>query len=93
MPTLNRKYNWGSRIKDDNPDLYNQLSDSYEDVALAVNTKVSKVSRPLIDPPANDPFNRNFDIGDVYVRPDINRSWMLTSRTTDTAVTWTQLTP
>ena len=97
MPTLIQNFNWGSSLRNENPELTRQLSQAYSDTAFAVNSKVSKyvtdgAQRPHVNPPANDQFNRNFEIGDVYVRTDTDTAWMMTSRTTSNAVTWTQIT-
>lgn len=97
MPTLITNFNWGSALRNDNPELFRQLSIVYSDIANIMNTKVSKyftdgIKKPHVDPPANDQFNKNFEIGDVYVRTDTDTAWMMTSRTTAEAVTWTQIT-
>ncbi len=97
MPTLITNYNWGTALRNANPELTRQLSSAYSDTALAVNTKVSKYAtdgdkRPHVNPPALSDFNINFEICDVYVRTDTNTAWMMTSRTTSTAVTWTLIT-
>jgi len=97
MPTLISSFNYGSAIRNENPELARQLSEGYTQTALAVNTKISKyftdgIQRAHVDPPASSDFNKNFEIGDVYVRTDTNTAWMLTSRTTSTAVTWTLIT-
>lgn len=92
MPTLATRYNWGAETQNSNPELTRQLSDFGSDVAIVVNTKISRRVISGQDPPANDLVNRNFDIGDVWVRTDANKAWMMTSRTTDTAVTWTLIT-
>ena len=92
MPTLINNFNWGKSTRNDNPELNRQLSIAYNDTANAINTKVSRVVREDEDPPANDVFNENFDIGDVFVRTDNDTAWMMTSRTTARAVTWTQIT-
>jgi hypothetical protein len=97
MPTLITNYNWGTAIRNQNPELTRQLSDAYTSTAQVVNSKVSRyttdgIQRPNVDPPANSDFNRNFDIGDIYVRTDTNRAWIMTSRTTSNAVTWTIIT-
>jgi hypothetical protein len=97
MPTLITKFNWGSALTNFNPELVRQLDEVYTDTANAVNTKVSKyytngTSRPHVDPPASNIFNRNFEIGDIYVRTDTDSAWIMTSRTTDIAVTWTLIT-
>lgn len=100
MTRLNQTYNWGKELANDNPDLYRQLSDVYGDVSRATNTKSSKTVSPnpqipgddAENPPASSEFNKQFDIGDVYVRTDTDTAWMMTSRTSPTAVTWTQIT-
>ncbi len=97
MPTLLTNFNWGSSLRNANPELTRQLSEAYTDTALAVNTKVSKyvtdgVQKPHVNPPANSDFNKNFDIADIYVRTDTDTAWIMTSRTSSSAVTWTQIT-
>lgn len=91
MPTLSRKFNWGSEAQNSNPELYNQLSDVYENTASVVNTKISKYIATT-DALSTAQVNKNFDIGDVWVNKLTNRVWMMTSRTTDVTVTWTPLT-
>lgn len=97
MPTLINNFNWGTDLRNDNPELVRQLSTAYNDTALVVNSKISKYTtdgnqRPHTNPPANSDFNKNFEIGDVFVRTDANTAWMMTSRTTANAVTWTLIT-
>ncbi len=97
MPTLISYFNWGASLKNANPELTRQLSQAYTDTAQAVNTKISKyttdgVQRPHVNPPANSDFNKNFEIADIYVRTDTDTAWIMTSRTTSTAVTWKQIT-
>lgn len=97
MPTLLTNFNWGASLRNFNPELTRQLSTAYTDTAQAVNTKISKYvtdgnQRPHVNPPANSDFNKNFEIADVYVRSDTNTAWMMTSRTSSSAVTWTQIT-
>ena len=97
MPSLITNFNWGTSLRNANPELVRQLSIAYSDTANIVNTKISKyftdgVQKPHVNPPANDTFNINFEIGDVFVRTDTDTAWMMTSRTTSSAVTWTQIT-
>jgi len=97
MVTLITNYNWGSSLKNQNPELTRQLSTAYTDTAQVVNTKISKYTtdgdrKPHVDPPANSDFNNNFEIADIYVRTDTDTAWIMTSRTTSNAVTWTQIT-
>jgi len=97
MVTLITNYNWGSSLKNQNPELTRQLSTAYTDTAQVVNTKISKYTtdgdrKPHVDPPANSDFNNNFEIADIYVRTDTDTAWIMTSRTTSNAVTWSQIT-
>lgn len=97
MPTLITKFNWGSALVNANPELIRQLDQVYTSTALVVNTKVSKyytngTTKPNVDPPASSVFNKNFEIGDIYVRTDTDSAWIMTSRTSDIAVTWTLIT-
>ncbi len=91
MPSLILNYNFGASLEE-NPVLNRQLSDIYRILAQALNTKVSKFVTSGANPPANDQFNVNFDIGDIYVRTDTDTAWIMTSRKTSQAVTWTQIT-
>lgn len=97
MPTLINDFNWGASLRNANPELTRQLAMAYTSTALTVNTKISKyvtdgIQRPHVDPPASSEFNRNFEIADVYVRTDTDTAWMMTSRTTDIDVIWSQIT-
>lgn len=89
MPTLPRRYNFGGKLKEKSPEIVNQLTDLYEDIALVVNTKVSKRVISGVSPPANDQVNSFLEIGDMWIRTDTNGVWVMTSRTTPNAVTWT----
>ena len=96
MPTLFEDFNWGSFLENQNPELTRQLSTAYSDIAVVTNTKVSKYvtdgdKKPHVNPPASSDFNKNFELGDVYIRSDTDSVWMMTSRTTDIAVTWTAI--
>lgn len=91
MPSLVRVFNWGNAIKTLGVDLYNQLSKAYTSTADILNTKSSKLILNGSDAPASDPVNKNYDIGDLAVRTDTNTAWIMTSRTSDVAVTWTQI--
>lgn len=97
MPTLTQNFNWGISLRNGNPELVRQLATAYSDTSSAVNSKVSKyvtdgVQKPHVNPPASSDFNMNFEIADVYVRTDTNTAWMMTSRTTSNAVTWSLIT-
>lgn len=97
MPTLIQNYNWGAALRNENVDLIRALSIAYNDTAQAVNTKASKyttdgILKPNVDPPVTSDFNKNFDIGDIYVRTDTDTAWIMTSRTDATTVVWSQIT-
>lgn len=97
MSRISTRYNWGKEIEDKYPELFRRLNEIYTDLALVINetSRVAISPNPKIpgsladDPPMDSPFNVNFDIGDKYVRTDTNAVWVLTSRTTPEAVTWT----
>lgn len=91
MPTLTPRFNWGTEIKNINPTLYNQLNDSFSSTARIVNTKVSK-NIATTNPPADDQINANFEEGDLWVNKSTDTAWIMTSRTSNTAVTWKQIT-
>ena len=94
MPTLITNFNWGNALKNANPELTRQLSEAYTQTAQCVNTKTSKYVT-TVDPPnpatANS-TNKNFEIGDFWVNKSSDTAWIMTSRTTDLLVTWTQIT-
>ncbi len=95
MPFLSQTINWGS-VKD-NPALNRQLALAYTTTAIIVNIKVSKYytdgdQKPHMDPPANSQFNNNFEIGDIFVRTDADKAWIMTSRVDLDNVTWTLIT-
>lgn len=92
MPSLNRRFNFGAKEKEQNPDLYNQMSDMYEDISGVTNTKASKRVIADQDPPANNQVNSNYDIGDLWVRTGTDTAWIMTSRTTANIAVWTQIT-
>lgn len=91
MTRLNTRFNWGATLAEENPDLYRQLNDTYTDTAETVNRKANR-NTDTVNPPANSPVNKNFDIGDIWVRTDNNTAFMMTSRTSAEAATWTLIT-
>jgi hypothetical protein len=93
MPTLITDFNWGNALRNANPELARQMAEAYSQTAFCVNTKISKyvtdgVQRPHVNPPANSDFNKNFELGDIFVRSDTNSAWIMTSRTSSTVVNW-----
>lgn len=84
--------NFGSEIKQLSPTLSNQLSQMYTDIANALTFTVKKNILSGADPAANDQRNSFFSIGDIAVRTDTDMAWIMTSRTTPNAVTWTLIT-
>lgn len=92
MPTLVTKFNWGTALENQNRLLTRQLDQAYTDISSCVNTKISKYILNGSDPAASSDANKNFEIGDIAVRTDTDTAWIMTSRTSSTAVTWTQIT-
>lgn len=84
--------NFGSEIKELSPTLSNQLSQMYTDIANAMTYAIKKNVISGADPAANDQRNSFFSIGDITVRTDTDKAWIMTSRTTPNAVTWTLIT-
>lgn len=91
MSRLPNIYNWGSEVANINQNLYNQLNDTYSQTANAVNLK-SRKNNTTTNPSSNSPVNKEFDIGDLWINSSSNTAWIMTSRTTAEAVTWTQIT-
>ena len=89
MSRVPTTYNFGSDQDNENRDLVRQLSRMYSTLALEINYRVSKRVVSGDSPPASSDINKNFEIGDMWVRTDTNGVWIMTSRTTDIAVTWT----
>jgi hypothetical protein len=84
--------NFGSEIKEISPVLANQLSQMYSDIVNAISLGIKKNVLTGADPAANDQRNSIFSIGDIAVRIDTDTAWIMTSRTTPNAVTWTKIT-
>jgi len=91
MPNQPPRFNWGTEIKNINPTLYNQLNDSFSSTARVLNTKTSKYLTN-VNPPADDQINTLFEEGDFWINQDTDTAWIMTSRTTNTAATWKQIT-
>jgi len=83
------KKNWGSTLYDENKELTRQLDSMYGDLSRAVNKSVKAYVTEGNNPPASSQLNRDFEIGDEYIRKDVNMVWKLTSRTSANDVTWT----
>jgi hypothetical protein len=82
------KKNWGQAYNEENPNLIRALDEMYTDIANAINNLVKKNVVATGDPPANSQINSFFSVGDIWVRKDTNKAWIMTSRTTPNAVTW-----
>jgi hypothetical protein len=91
MPNLKTNYNWGTSDNDSEAELYRKLTDSYNQIALIVNNKVT-VYVTTSDPPSSDPINQNFNVGDEWVNSSSDSAWKMTSRTSNIAATWTLIT-
>lgn len=81
--------NFGSEISSLSPVLANQLSQMYTDIANSLTYVVKKNILDGADPAASSQRNTLFSIGDIAVRTDTDSVWVLTSRTSPEAVTWT----
>jgi hypothetical protein len=90
--SLPLKKNFGNEVKELSPQLARQLDEMYTDIANALNLLVKKNILTGADPAANDQRNSFFSVGDIAVRTDNNKAWIMTSRTTPNAVTWTLIT-
>ena len=86
------KKNFGREVTQQLPQLVNQLDQMYTDIANAINNLVKKNIITGANPPANDQRNSFFSIGDITIRTDNNTAFIMTSRTTPNAVTWTLIT-
>jgi len=92
MTRIAVRYNWGSKLSAENPELYRQLNDVYTTISNSSNSKVSRYVSDDQDPSASADINKNFDIGDIWIRKDTNSAWIMTNRTSDIDVTWTLIT-
>jgi len=83
------KKNWGGAYTPENATLIRALDEMYTDIANSIGVLVKKNILSGADPAANDQRNSFFSIGDIAVRTDTDAAWIMTSRTTPNAVTWT----
>lgn len=86
------KKNFGSDLYTSQPYLARQLDELYTDIANAVNQAPKNYVSSNRDPDTSAQLNALFSIGDFYIRTDTDSAWIMTSRTTDIAVTWTKIT-
>ena len=86
------KKNFGSEIYEISPTLSRQLDEMYTDLANAICNSVRKNIVSGANPAASAQVNSFFSLGDITVRTDTNSAWIMTSRTTPEAVTWTLIT-
>lgn len=84
--------NFGSEVRELSPVLANQLSQMYTDIANTFTYAIKKDVVTGADPAAVAQRNSFFSVGDITVRTDTNTAWIMTSRTTPDAVTWTLIT-
>lgn len=84
--------NFGNTVRGLSPQLANQLSQMYTDIANSFAQAIKKDVVTGADPAANDQRNSFFSVGDITVRTDTDTAWIMTSRTSPTAVTWTKIT-
>lgn len=86
------KKNFGREVSEELPFLARQLDEMYTDIANAISILIKKDVTSGADPAANTQRNSFFSIGDITIRTDTDSAWIMTSRTTPTAVTWTKIT-
>ena len=84
--------NFGAEIRELSPNLANQLSQMYTDIANALSLAIKKNILTGADPAANDKRNSFFSIGDIAVRTDTDSAWIMTSRTSPNVVVWKPIT-
>lgn len=84
--------NFGEEIREVSPVLHNQLSELYTDIANNLTQALKKDIVTGADPAVTSQRNSFFSIGDITVRTDTNRAWIMTSRTTPETVVWTLIT-
>ncbi len=84
--------NFGAEIKELSPTLANQLAQMYTDIATSLSNAIQKDVVTGADPAAVSIRNTIFSVGDITVRTDTNRAWIMTSRTDDKTVVWTLIT-
>lgn len=87
--SLPLKKNFGQEIYEISPTLSRQLDEMYTDIANSLQNIVRKNVISGSNPPASNQSNSFWNIGDITVRTDTNGVWVMTSRTSDIAVTWT----
>lgn len=86
------KKNFGRDVNEELPQLARQLDEMYTDIANAINNLVKKNILTGVDPQAVDQRNSFFSIGDIAIRKDTNKAWIMTSRTNPNTVVWTLIT-
>ena len=86
------RVNWGREVQDLSQQLVRQLDDVYTDIANALALTVKKDIINGADPAASSQRNAGFSIGDITVRTDTNKAWIMTNRTTPNDVIWTLIT-
>jgi len=72
----------------DQKELARQLDKKYEKLANGINTKSDTITREVA-PTTND---FQYGIGTIWVDESADRAYMLTSRLTNSTVTWTEIT-
>lgn len=91
MARIPLRFNFGEKLREDNPQLYNQLNDIYQDIANALAGSIQKLVLTQ-DPSNSAQINKFYDVGDVAVNQTDDTAFMMTSRTTPENVVWTQIT-
>jgi len=87
--------NFGAEIKELSPTLANQLSQMYTDIASSILNLIKKNVVTGADPvssPGTAQVNSFFSVGDITIRTDTNKAWIMTSRISPEEVVWTIIT-
>lgn len=84
--------NFGGEVRNLSPVLSNQLSEMYTDIANNLTQAIKKDVVSGADPAATSQRNTFFSVGDITVRTDTNKAWIMTSRTDPENVVWTLIT-
>lgn len=84
--------NFGNEVVEQLPNFARELDEMYSDISNALNNLVKKNILTGVNPQPDEQRNSFYSIGDVAIRTDNNTAWIMTSRTTPTAVTWTLIT-
>lgn len=87
MLRIAESFNFGRDLPEELKKLYTQLDRMYSTLARGINVK-TRTYTSTSAPSASAQINKEFDIGDSWIKTDTNKVYILTSRTSDIDVTW-----